>query len=212
MNRPNRRGREVVNQPMLIDGVLVKRCTTCGLDRPATSDHFTLRKRVHDGGMSFRAQCRKCYRGACARRVERSPEKQRLAARKCYERKRTDYLARSAQWHATHARTPKCQAANRVRSYLWRSLRKHATTGAKPGAMRWLPYSTDELAAHLERQFAPGMGWQNMGAWHIDHVRPVASFRFSSQTDDGFKACWSLSNLQPLWAAENMRKGARVFA
>lgn len=70
-------------------------------------------------------------------------------------------------------------------------------------------FGLDELRKHLEGQFAEGMTWENHGDWHIDHRRPIASFDFASPEDPGFKKCWALDNLQPLWATENMSKGAR---
>lgn len=63
--------------------------------------------------------------------------------------------------------------------------------------------------ASLEAKFKPGMSWGNHGEWHIDHKRPIASYDFSSADDPAFKECWSLENLQPLWAKENLSKGAR---
>lgn len=63
--------------------------------------------------------------------------------------------------------------------------------------------------ASLEAKFKPGMSWENHGAWHVDHKRPIASYNFSSVDDHEFKECWSLENLQPLWAKENLSKGAR---
>ena len=69
-------------------------------------------------------------------------------------------------------------------------------------------YSVNELKAHLEAQFAEGMTWDNYGDWHIDHIRPVVSFSFESSDDPEFKQCWGLKNLQPLWATDNIRKGA----
>jgi hypothetical protein len=53
------------------------------------------------------------------------------------------------------------------------------------------------------------MSWDNIGDWHIDHIVPLASFTFSSADDPEFRAAWALTNLRPLWAADNMRKHAR---
>jgi hypothetical protein len=72
---------------------------------------------------------------------------------------------------------------------------------------RLLGYTLADLMAHLERQFLPGMSWENRSEWHIDHRRPVSSFNFLSVDDPEFLECWALSNLQPLWAADNIRKG-----
>ena len=83
-------------------------------------------------------------------------------------------------------------------------------TIASRGTTKWervLPYSVDELRDHLERQFKGAMSWGNYGrAWHIDHIRPVSSFRFVSPEDPAFSECWSLVNLRPLWRRSNIRK------
>ena len=72
-------------------------------------------------------------------------------------------------------------------------------------------YRIDDLRAHLEPLFQSGMSWDNYGlhGWHIDHIRPVSSFRFVSHEDEEFKECWALKNLRPLWGWENQRKGKR---
>ncbi|NCC61908.1 MAG: HNH endonuclease [Verrucomicrobiae bacterium] len=71
-------------------------------------------------------------------------------------------------------------------------------------------FTATQLINHLERQFDENMTWGNYGSyWHIDHKKPIAAFSFKSPFDKEFKECWSLSNLQPLEAKENMRKGAR---
>ena len=75
--------------------------------------------------------------------------------------------------------------------------------------MSLLGYSVEELMTHLEGLFKPGMSWANHGAWHIDHIRPRSAFTYSSPTDRDFADCWALSNLQPLWAEENLRKAAK---
>lgn len=70
-------------------------------------------------------------------------------------------------------------------------------------------YDAVALKAHLESKFLPGMTWENYGDWHIDHIRPVSSFDFSVDVDAAARACWSLENLQPLWASDNMRKSKK---
>lgn len=72
-------------------------------------------------------------------------------------------------------------------------------------------YTVDELMEHLEKQFDDKMTWDNRGSyWHVDHIKPISSFDFVSASDIGFKECWSLKNLRPLEAVENMRKGKSV--
>lgn len=69
-----------------------------------------------------------------------------------------------------------------------------------------LGYSIEQLMEHLEFQFKEGMSWDNYGEWHIDHIKPIDSFDFISYEDEEFKKCWSLENLQPLWAEDNLKK------
>jgi len=67
-------------------------------------------------------------------------------------------------------------------------------------------YTIDDLRTHLESRFVAGMSWENYGEWHIDHIIPQSAFTFTSPSDPQFAECWALSNLQPLWGADNIRK------
>ena len=73
--------------------------------------------------------------------------------------------------------------------------------------MRLVGCSLDRLRAHLESLFRPGMTWDNMGAWHIDHKLPLASFDLT-KSEEQYRA-FNYTNLQPLWALENLQKGDR---
>jgi hypothetical protein len=55
------------------------------------------------------------------------------------------------------------------------------------------------------------MTWENYGEWHVDHIVPVSAHNFETTEDIDFKKCWDLSNLQPLWATDNMRKNAKLL-
>lgn len=64
-------------------------------------------------------------------------------------------------------------------------------------------YSLQDLMAHLESKFTIGMTWENYGkdGWEIDHIIPMDLFNHNGdQNHPAFLACWSLDNLQPLWA------------
>ena len=63
----------------------------------------------------------------------------------------------------------------------------------------------ETLKAHIEERFAPGMSWDNRREWHIDHIRPLAS----AMTEDDLVALCHYTNLQPLWALDNLSKGSK---
>lgn len=70
--------------------------------------------------------------------------------------------------------------------------------------------SIEKLKDHLESKFKPGMTWCNYGikGWHIDHIKPCASFDLHDPLQQA--ACFHWSNLQPLWAKENLRKSKKI--
>ena len=67
-------------------------------------------------------------------------------------------------------------------------------------------YTIEQLQEHLEKQFTLGMNWVafRAGKIHIDHIKPQSLFDLSNDIE--YKKCWSLNNLQPLWAADNLAK------
>jgi hypothetical protein len=101
--------------------------------------------------------------------------------------------------------------SRRMSSAVRSSLRRYSDKN-KSWNTKWIGlvgYTVAELCAHIERQFLPKMGWHNMPKWHVDHIVPLASFRYISETDPEFKAAWALTNLRPIWAAQNFKKHAR---
>ncbi|MCP4802279.1 MAG: hypothetical protein GY891_05390 [Bacteroidetes bacterium] len=70
-----------------------------------------------------------------------------------------------------------------------------------------LGYSQLEFKEHIENLFTEGMSWGNRSAWHIDHVKPIKAFIVEGVTN--LKIINALSNLQPLWAVDNLRKGSK---
>lgn len=74
-------------------------------------------------------------------------------------------------------------------------------------------FTTSELKIHIENLFTEGMSWDKFlsGEIHIDHKLPISSFHYEKPTDEGFKKCWSLDNLQPLWAMDNFKKGNKIL-
>jgi hypothetical protein len=62
--------------------------------------------------------------------------------------------------------------------------------------------SFEELKIYLEKLFIDGMTWENHGDWHIDHKIPLSWAKDESE----LLRLFHYSNLQPLWAKDNLSK------
>lgn len=105
------------------------------------------------------------------------------------------------------------QADDRARSAVRTAIRDQLAFRRTDPSFSFLPYTIPELIDHISAQFRPGMSWANYcSEWHIDHIHPRAAF--DMRDPDQLAKCWALTNLQPLWAAENSAKGTadKLFA
>jgi len=82
--------------------------------------------------------------------------------------------------------------------------------GQRGSAIRNLGCSIPELQSYIESKFLPGMSWKNWGrgTWHIDHMMPLSSFDLSDPQQ--LKKACHYTNLQPLWAKDNLRKSNKI--
>lgn len=101
----------------------------------------------------------------------------------------------------------------RVRAKLIRSLRRRYEKIYRGQALtsrcrELVGIDLDGLRQHLQSQFLPGMSWENWSfrGWHLDHKRPLSSFDLSRPDQE--REAFHYTNLQPLWAADNLRKNA----
>ena len=94
----------------------------------------------------------------------------------------------------------RCYLSIRIHQALKRNLKSKTT-------MQLLGCAIKELRTHLQKQFLPGMTWKNHGlyGWHIDHIKPCALFDLSKPSEQ--RKCFHYTNLQPLWAIDNLIKG-----
>lgn len=135
-----------------------------------------------------------------AKRAAMTPDERRQ-----FTASRSDYIL--SYINSRRQSDPGFRLRMNLRHRIWTAL----TGGRKAGATADLVGCTmEELRCHLERQFLPGMTWENYGkhGWHIDHIRPCASFDLTDPEQQ--RQCFHYTNLQPLWALDNIRKGAKV--
>lgn len=127
----------------------------------------------------------------------------RSIANKKWRQENSEYVSdrRKEKWR-------KATITERLRVYFGSSI-SHSLKRNGKGGKSWqqlVGYSAEQLKRHLERQFTAGMNWENYGEWHVDHILPASSFKYSSADEDDFKSCWALTNLRPLWSIDNIRK------
>ena len=202
-----------------------KCCSKCLTIKPI--EEFCTDKRNKDGHTST---CFVCNRKQSAVRSKKyrinHPEKV-AAYSKEYRQSHKEYLFKlKKRWNDANKERINCtrkESLKRrisgdrnyaIRYYLKANISNgiNYSLGGNKGGSKWeglLNYDAQTLRLHLESKFLPGMSWENKNQWHIDHKRPISSFTFLSPNDPEFKECWSLENLQPLWAADNLKKGSR---
>lgn len=126
----------------------------------------------------YKFTCKECGNSHCEHKVEK---------KKCRICKPNGYLI------------------DRIRSRVQSAL-KNYTEKKKKHTIEYLGCSIETLREHLEKQFVTGMEWNSLGEWHIDHIRPCASFDLEDEEEK--HKCFHYTNLQPMWATENISKGA----
>lgn len=122
-----------------------------------------------------------------------------------YGKNRENYLAKKRERNKKYYENINHKLCQILRYKLWVSL-KTQKVEKENSALSFLGCSKEELIQHLESQFSDGMTWENwsLNGWHIDHIRPVSSFDLSDPAQ--LQECFHYSNLQPLWAIDNLKK------
>jgi len=194
-----------------------KRCSICGITKSV--DEFYKKSSNKDG---LRTDCKQCCREYSKEYGDMHSEWRKDSCKKWYNNntehikeynKSQEVKDRNNEW-ARQKR--KNNIMFKLNSVMGCAIRR-SLKGKKNG-VHWedlVDYDLEELMAHLEKQFLPGMTWENHGTgegmWHIDHIIPLYWFVFKSYKDKGFKKAWALENLRPMWGAENIRKGNKLF-
>ncbi len=187
-----------------------KKCKTCGKVKKV-SDFY-----------KHRLDCKACRDGYCTvwRHNNQKKVNERNARWKKNNRDKVNngerkYRATSEKYKERQRRESKKRYKNLTKKLNIRmGNRMREKLKQNKGGKRWediVGYSIEDLKKHLKKQFSEGMTWNNYGySWHIDHKIPVSAFNFERMEDIDFKRCWSLKNLQPLWAKENMKKHNKI--
>jgi hypothetical protein len=175
----------------------VKSCSICHQDKPLTEFHIK------------RSCCKSCLRNQYREIHKQNQSKICSRKRANYRRKRTHYLSKiSARRKRYYLTNHNYYLSCRLRSRLTDALKN---TGHRKvsGTMILLGCSLPQFKAYLESKFLAGMSWDNRKDWHIDHVKPCSSFDLSRPDEQ--RKCFHFSNMQPLWAKDNLHKSNRII-
>ena len=209
-----------------------KQCTKCQEVFPASFEFF--HKKI-SGKYGVTAKCKNCsksynremYGKHQDKRLESKREYGKNNKDKIQERNRKQYLKnREAriEHQKQYAETNKDYIRERMREYTInkyhsdphlkikmnlsnRMRRFFSKNGSR--TIDFIGCSIDDLKLHLEKQFTDGMSWENYGlyGWHVDHIRPCCSFDLTDPEQQ--RECFHYTNLQPLWAEDNLAKSGR---
>ena len=183
------------------------------------SYHHANKKERNAASKTYRQQ-NKEERRACERAYHHANKKERNAASRAYckankdkQKKRyakwkTENIEDARKWKRQYEKNrrqkdPLYKFFQNIRSQAVRVV-KQVGLGKKPtNTFKWVGCSPEELKAHIESLFLEGMTWDNYGkhGWHVDHIRPVSSFK-----PEEWEQINHYTNLQPLWAEDNISK------
>ena len=200
-----------------------KRCCKCKQVKPITE--FGKLSKAKDG---LKYDCKECR----SKQYQDHSEIAKARSRKRYRnnkeeisQKNKEYKAKRAEWYREYTRqyyaenketikeNVKQNHYNRIQNdpgykllYRCRKRIYEAVKNNRKAArtQELIGCTTEQLLGHLESQFKEGMTWNNYGEWHIDHIKPCALFDFTKEEEQ--RECFHYTNLQPLWAKENMEK------
>ena len=168
-------------------------CSVCKIDKPATTEYFHKHSRSTTG---YKNSCKIC------RKLETN----------------TYYTSSKYKIKSKERRTkdPVWKLKKNISVSICNSLRKNNSL-KEASCFKYLGYSVEQLKKHLEDNFEPWMNWDNWGqistdkiTWNIDHVYPQSKLPYDSMTHPNFIKCWSLENLRPLSAIENIKKSNKI--
>lgn len=198
---------------------LTATCTCCGANKPL--EEFPLKKDKLNGRGSHCKSCmaahsRRYYLAHRSERIKKHSEwtKRNLKTVAQYNRDyRTKNKGLVKRWDKDHydkrSKDYKYVLCQGIATMIGRQL------SGRKGRRKWedlVGYDLSALTNHIEKQFQPGMSWDNHGryGWHLDHKIPISAFNFEKAEDIDFKRCWALENLQPLWWRDNITKGDKL--
>lgn len=179
-----------------------KTCTECNIEKDISLFYF------NTVFQKYNTKCEDCMKIKRLEWCENNKEERREKSRIKYENNKEVYIKRAAKYNSKMRKTP----IGKVRMSIRRTIRRIFDVKDHEKYEEYLGCTIDECRFYIESQFKPGMSWENYGfyGWHIDHKIPVATIKDVNDKEQIKRVC-HYTNLQPLWAKENLSKGAKIL-
>lgn len=178
----------------------VKTCSTCKVEKLRCDFHKN--RSSKDGLVRECKTCRKTYYKAYYESLCMSLERREKLNTRSRKYRRSDRgKVRSKRYYATEKVRIRTRACNRIAKVLGEIKRADTSSNL-------LGCNVDELMEHLKSKFTEGMSFDNYGEWHMDHVIPCCAFDLT-KPEEQYK-CFHYTNIQPLWAKDNEKKGGKL--
>lgn len=177
-------------------------CSCCKMEK--STDEF------HKRGSHHKSHCKECRKinENEAQRVRaldyRSKNLEKIRASQAEYNKRQDVKAKR---NIKNKERRKSDSQYRLKHNLRCRITKCIKNKSK-NTISLLGCSIDQFKVYIESKFTDGMSWDNYGEWHIDHITPCISFDLLDPKQQ--EICFHYTNLQPLWAIDNLKKGGKI--
>jgi hypothetical protein len=185
-------------------------CTNCKVDKKEAEFYYNKNKTKRE------SQCKLCIREKRKARYKKNPKAELSRNKKYVEENKESVNEYKKLWARDNSHRYTEYARNKYRTdpmfrlkNCLRSRLTAAVAGKSASTMELVGCSIDKLKQHLESKFTEGMSWDNYGDWHVDHIKPCASFDLSDPEQQ--RLCFNYKNLQPLWAADNLSKADSII-
>lgn len=202
---------QITSTIIVYERLIIKTCSAC--KQPKNVEDFYLNYRNKDGLKSVCKICESEAKKRCYIKYrQRIREQQKAYNLKNKEKK----SIRAKEWRLKNPERNKFLIARARKEWIKKPQNKlivnircrmnRAIKGQfkSNSTTKSLGCTIVELKIYLESKFQPNMSWDNYGEWHLDHIKPLASFDLNNP-DEYAKAC-HYTNLQPLWAIDNIKK------
>ena len=177
---------------------------TCGSCKQ-TKDISQFNKRS-DSPIGLSSQCKDCIKIRHDAHYEKNKKEVLLRTRNYYQLNKDLYRR---NYQRNYHSNPTFKLRHNIARRILLALKEQGADKNK-NTVKLLGCSIKEYKDYLEKKFLTNMTWENHGDWHIDHIKPCASFDLSNPDEQ--KVCFHYTNTQPLWKKDNLSKGKKFIS